>query len=112
MRSVKDSSLIPVERIEKAIYFIRGEKVILDADLAQLYGVSTARLNQQVNRNLERFPADFMFQLNAEEFKILMLQTATSKKGRGGRRKLPRLFTEHVVPLRGLSVNERRRAGY
>ena len=68
---------------------------MLDADLAHLYGVTTARLNQQVNRNPERFPADFMFQLTAKEFKGLMLQTATSKKGRGGRRKLPLVFTEH-----------------
>lgn len=68
---------------------------MLDSDLAALYGVSTARLNQQVNRNLERFPEDFMFQLTNEEFKVLMLQIATSKKGRGGRRKLLLVFTEH-----------------
>jgi len=65
---------------------------MLDSDLAALYGVSTARLNQQVNRNLERFPEDFMFKLTNEDFKGLMLQIATSKKGRGGRRKLPLVF--------------------
>ena len=92
---MKQSVLIPVERIEKAIYLIRGEKVMLDSDLAALYGVATARLNQQVNRNSERFHEDFMFQLTDEEFNSLMLQIATSKKGRGGRRKLPRVFTEH-----------------
>lgn len=61
MRPMKNSLLIPIERIERIIFLIRGEKVILDADLAELYGVTTARLNQQVNRNLERFPPDFMF---------------------------------------------------
>ena len=86
---------IPLERIEKAIFLIRGEKVMLDSNLAKLYGVSTARLNQQVNRNLDRFPDDFMFRLTADEFNSLMLQNATSKKGRGGRRKLPYVFTEH-----------------
>src|SRR5438874_1803433 len=91
---VKQSVLIPVERIEKAIYLIRGEKVMLDSDLAALYGVATARINQQVNRNIERFPEDFMFRLTNEEFKALMLQIATSKKGRGGRQKLPLVFTE------------------
>jgi ORF6N domain len=92
---MKTSNPIPIERIERAIYLVRGEKVMLDSDLAALYGVSTARLNQQVNRNLERFPEDFMFQLTNAEFKGLMLQIATSKTGRGGRRKLPLVFTEH-----------------
>jgi len=92
---MKTSSPIPIERIEGAIYLVRGEKVMLDSDLAALYGVTTARLNQQVNRNIERFPEDFMFQLTNDEFKGLMLQIATSKKGRGGRRKLPLVFAEH-----------------
>jgi len=86
---------IPLERIAKAIFQIRGEKVILDSNLATLYGVSTARLNQQVNRNIDRFPGDFMFRLTPAEFNSLILQNATSKKGRGGRRKLPYAFTEH-----------------
>jgi hypothetical protein len=64
---VKHSSLIPVERIESAIYLIRGEKVMLDRDLAKLYGVTTKRLNEQVKRNRGRFPGDFMFQLSSEE---------------------------------------------
>ena len=105
---MKRSSLIPVERIEKAISFIRGEKVILDADLANLYGVTTARLNQQVNRNLERFPADFMFRLSSKEFRALMLQNATSKKGRGGRRKLPLVFTEHGAIMAANILNSSR----
>src|SRR5258708_35289137 len=92
---MKDSSTISVERIDQAIYLIRGEKVMLDADLAHLYGVTTARLNQRVNRNPERFPADFMFQLTAKKFKGLMLQTPTSKRGRGRTRRLPLVFTGH-----------------
>jgi len=105
---MKTSNPIPIERIERAIYVIRGEKVMLDSDLAALYGVSTARLNQQVNRNLERFPEDFMFQLTNEEFKALMLQTATSKKGRGGRRKLPLVFTEHGAIMAANMLNSKR----
>ena len=105
---MKQSVLIPIEQIEKAIYLIRGEKVMLDSDLAALYGVATARLNQQVNRNIERFPEDFMFQLTNEEFKALMLQIATSKKGRGGRQKLPLVFTEHGVIMAANMLNSKR----
>jgi hypothetical protein len=64
---VKKQLLVPVERVQSRIYLLRGEKVIIDADLADLYGVSTKRLNEQVSRNLERFPEDFMFQLTVEE---------------------------------------------
>lgn len=92
--AVKDS-FIPVERIEQLIFLIRRHKVMLDADLARIYGVTTTRLNQQVRRNLDRFPEDFMFQLTQDEFKNLMLQIATSSSGYGGRRKLPYVFTEH-----------------
>ncbi len=74
---------------------IRGEKVILDSDLAELYGVETRRLNEQVCRNIDKFPEDFMFQLTEEEFTNLKSQIATSSPGWGGRRKLPLLFTEH-----------------
>lgn len=87
--------LILYKIIEKKIFMIRGQRAMLDSDLAKIYGVTTARLNQQVNRNQERFPEDFMFQLTKEEYESLMLQIATSKKGRGGRRKLPYVFTEH-----------------
>ncbi|MEK6337706.1 MAG: ORF6N domain-containing protein [Acidobacteriota bacterium] len=106
--TMKNSRVIPAERIEKAILYIRGEKVMLDSDLASLYGVTTARLNQQVTRNIERFPADFMFELSKEEFKSLMLQIATSKKGRGGRRKLPRVFTEHGAIMAANVLNSER----
>ena len=81
---------------------------MLDFDLAALYGVATARLNQQVNRNIERFPEDFMCQLTNEEFKALMLQIATSKKGRGGRRKLPLVFTEHGAIMAANVLNSKR----
>jgi hypothetical protein len=101
-------SKTPFRGVEGAILLIRGEKVILDSDLAALYGVSTARLNQQVNRNLDRFPIDFMFQLSNEEFKSLMLQNATSKKGRGGRRKLPHAFTEHGAIMAASVLNSER----
>ena len=87
-------SLIPAERIENTILLIRGHKVILDSDLAALYGVSTTRLNEQIKRNKERFPADFMFRLTPPEFKILISQFATSSSRWGGRRKLPLAFTE------------------
>jgi hypothetical protein len=86
---------IPLERIEEIILLIRGEKVILDSDLAALYGVSTSRLNEQVKRNSTRFPTDFSFRLTKGEWKSLISQFATSKLGRGGRRKLPYVFTEH-----------------
>lgn len=78
-------SIIPIERIEKRIIQIRGYKVMLDSDLAKLYGVETKALVQAVKRNIERFPEDFMFQLNKEEFEALRSQIVTSK-GRGGRR--------------------------
>jgi outer membrane protein assembly factor BamB len=91
----KTTIMVPIERIQRAIHIIRGEKVILDSDLAGLYGVTTARLNQQFNRNRNRFPEDFVFRLTRDEFSSLMLQNATSKKGRGGRRKLPYAFSEH-----------------
>ena len=81
--------------IALSIRVVRGHKVVLDADLAALYGVETRRLNEQVRRNLERFPGDFMFQLSAEEMSALMSQLATSNAGRGGRRKRPLVFTEH-----------------
>jgi hypothetical protein len=96
---MKDSSLIPVERIEKAIYFIRGEKVMLDSDLARLYGVETKAVNRAAKRNLKRFPEDFMFQLTAEESAALRYQVGTSKEGRGGRRYRPYAFTEQGVAM-------------
>lgn len=80
------ATLVPGGRIERSILLIRGHKVMLDADLAELYGVSVGRLNEAVRRNIDRFPDDFMFQLTAEEAASLRSQIAISKKGRGGRR--------------------------
>jgi ORF6N domain-containing protein len=90
--SAKSLALVPVEHITRAILVLRGHKVLLDTELAALYGVTTKRFNEQVRRNRERFPEDFMFQLTAEELTSLRSQTATSKaapQGRGGRRYLP-----------------------
>ncbi len=86
-----------IESIQRRIYLIRKQKVMLDCDLAELYGVPTGRLNEQVRRNITRFPPDFMFQLTREETERLKSQTATSKKGRGGRRYAPLVFTEQGV---------------
>jgi len=97
--------LVPVERIERSILLIRGERVILDADLAELYGVETRRLNEQVRRNIERFPQDFMFQLSSEEFSNLKSHFATSRSGWGGRRKLPFAFTEHGAIMAASVLN-------
>ena len=77
--------------IEQAIHVIRGQRVMLDSDLAKLYGVTTGRLNEQVTRNKGRFPEDFAFQLTQQEFTALISQNAISKTGRGGRRKRPRV---------------------
>jgi hypothetical protein len=91
--------LIPVEPIEHAILLIRGQKVMLDRDLAALYGVETKNLNKAVGRNLGRFPADFMFQLTPEETQDLRFQIGTSSSGYGGRRYLPYVFTEQGVAM-------------
>ncbi len=93
-----DKELVPAESIERAILMIRGQKVMLDADLARLYGVETKVLLQAVKRNMDRFPGDFMFQLSPAEFKILRSQIVTSS-GWGGRRYLPRAFTEQGVAM-------------
>ena len=83
------------EDIEGKIYTFRGKRVIIDRDLAALYGIPTFRFNEAVKRNQKRFPDDFMFQLTAQEYTVLTSQFAMSKPGRGGRRTLPYVFTEH-----------------
>ncbi|MGE3610887.1 MAG: ORF6N domain-containing protein [Bacteriovoracaceae bacterium] len=88
-----------IQKIEAMIYTIRGQKVMLDRDLAALYRVETKRLNEQVKRNIDRFPLDFMFRLTAEEFEVLKSQFATSKPGSGGKQKLPLVFTENGVAM-------------
>jgi hypothetical protein len=92
------SRLIPTEQIEQKILLIRGQKVMLDNDLAELYGVQTKALTRAVKRNLDRFPEDFMFQLTPDEVEALRRQFGTSK-GRGGRRYLPYVFTEQGVAM-------------
>jgi hypothetical protein len=88
---------IPDEVITSKIYLIRGNKVMLDANLAELYGVETKRLKEQIKRNITRFPSNYMFELNEHEYTFLRSQFATSKTGRGGTRYLPMVFTEHGV---------------
>jgi len=87
------------ESVEQMIYLIRGQKVMLDSDLANLYEVETSQLNRQVRRNLNRFPIDFMFEITLEEYQSLICQNGISKKGRGGRQKLPLVFTEPGVAM-------------
>lgn len=90
--------LVPVPAIQKRILIVRERQVMLDEDLAELYGVETRRLIEQVKRNIERFPPDFMFQLNKEEAATLRSQSATSK-GSGGRRYAPYVFTEQGIAM-------------
>jgi hypothetical protein len=99
---------VPVEIIERRIFFIRGCKVMLDADLAALYQVATKNLNKAVKRNPERFPEDFMFQLTREECAGLKFQTGTSN--RGGRRYLPYAFTEQGVAMLSSVLSSKRAA--
>jgi hypothetical protein len=99
--------LIPVEMIEKKILIIRGEKVMLDADLSELYGVETKMLVRADKRNIDRFPSDFMFQLEKEEFENLRFQFGTSSRW-GGRRYLPYAFTEQGVAMLSSVLNSKR----
>jgi hypothetical protein len=100
-------------QIENMIYVVRGQKVMLDSDLAELYEIPTSRMNEQVKRNLDRFPPDFMFQLTDEEYADLLNLIEFKHEGRGGRRKLPFVFTECGVAMlssvlsspRAISVN-------
>jgi hypothetical protein len=105
----KSSALVPLEHITQSILVLRGHKVLLDTELAALYGVSTKRFNEQVRRNRQRFPADFMFQLTAEELAALRSQIATLKGGRGQHRKyLPYAFTEHGAIMAATILNSPR----
>lgn len=106
MRKTK-AIAIPDEVVIRKIYLIRRQKVMLDIDLAELYQVEPGRLNEQVKRNLDRFPGDFMFQLTTKEWKSLRSQFAISK-GRGGRRYAPFAFTEHGVLMLSSVLNSQR----
>ena len=95
-----------IERIEARIYVIRGQKIMLDSDLADLYGVTTKRFNEQVRRNRQRFPSDFMFQITNQEDSVLRSQFATSNRpGSGGRRYRPFVFTEHGAIMAATILN-------
>lgn len=105
---MNETTFIPIERIEHAIFFIRGEKVMLDRDLASLYGVSTSVLKQAVRRNIARFPNDFMFVLSDPEFKIWRSQFVISKSDRKGLRYAPMAFTEHGILMLSTVLNSER----
>lgn len=105
----EEVSIVPIERIEQCIYQVRRHKVMLDSDLAMLYGVETKALVRAVKRNISRFPADFMFQLSKVEYEsFLRCQIGTSKDGRGGRRYLPYVFTEQGVAMLSSVLRSRR----
>ena len=108
MPKSKTAALVPTEYIAQSILVLRGHRVLLDSELAALYGVTTKRFNEQVKRNLDRFPADFMFQLSAEELTTLRSHFATSKPGRGGRRYAPYAFTEHGAIMAATILNSPR----
>lgn len=97
------NEMIIQERIAKSIYLVRGQKVMMDNELAELYGVETKRLNEQVKRNIERFPDDFMFQLSKEEWENLKSQNATASWG--GRRNPPYMFTEQGIAMLSSVLN-------
>ena len=105
---MKEQEELIHQAIENKIYIIRGQKVMLDRDLAELYGIETKVLNQAVKRNLDRFPMDFMFQLTEIEFTSLRSQIVTSKNTRGGIRYLPLVFTEHGVLMLSSVLNSQR----
>ncbi len=104
----REQQIVPLEIIERRIYFLRGRKVMLDSDLAELYQVETKVLNQAVKRNQDRFPEDFMFRLRPEEAGSLRSRIVTSKAGRGGQRYLPYVFTEQGVAMLSSVLNSKR----
>ena len=103
-----ENAIITLDQVERRIYEIRGHKVMLDSELAAMYGVATKAFNQAVKRNLERFPNDFCFQLTEGEFGSLKSQFVTSKTGRGGRRYVPYVFTEQGVAMLSSVLNSDR----
>ena len=105
IKETQETDLTLIEKIEEKIYLIRGQKVMLDSNLAEVYQVETKVLNQAVKRNLHRFPKDFMFQLTENETESLRSQIVTSNKSRGGRRYLPYAFTEHGAVMLASVLN-------
>ena len=108
MAKSKDTQVVALDRIASSIHVVRGRRVLLDFDLAALYGVETKVLLQAVRRNLERFPADFMFQLTADEWIPLRSQIVTSNGRRGGRRYIPCAVTEQGVAMLSSVLNSSR----
>lgn len=104
----RNSLSVSAASVAERILVVRGHKVMLDSDLAALYGVSTGRFNEAVRRNLSRFPPDFMFQLSRQEVAALISQFAISKPGRGGRRHAPYVFTEHGAIMAATILNTSR----
>jgi len=102
------SALVPTKRVAAKILILRNQKVILDSDLAELYGVPVKQLNQQVKRNADRFPQDFLFTLTKAEHESLRSQIVTSRVGHGGRRYLPHAFTEHGAIMAASILNSKR----
>lgn len=102
-----ETTYAAVKRIEDMIFLIRGQRVMLDSDLAKIYGVTTGQLNQAVKRNARRFQGGFAFQITRREFAALISQTVISKVGRGGRTKLPWVFTEHGALMLGNVLNSK-----
>ena len=105
---MNNRAIILSRRVESKLLLLRNQKVILDVDLAELYGVSVKRLNQQLKRNADRFPADFLFQLSRPEHANLRLHFATSSSAHGGRRYLPYAFTEHGAIMAATILNSER----
>ena len=102
-----ETTYAPIRRIEDLIFLVRGQRVMLDSDLAKIYGVTTGQLNQAVKRNARRFVDGFAFQLATQEFTALISQSVISKVGRGGRTKLPWAFTEHGALMLGNVLNSK-----
>ena len=107
MFMASEPTYAPIRRIEDLIFLVRGQRVMLDSDLAKIYGVTTGQLNQAVKRNAGRFEAGFAFQLTGQEFTALISQIVISKIGRGGRTKLPWVFTEHGALMLGNVLNSK-----
>jgi len=102
------TAIILAHKVDSKIQILRGQKVILDSDLAELYGVPVKQLNQQIKRNSDRFPADFFFRLSPTEYRSLRSQIVTSNSSRGGRRYLPNAFTEHGAIMAATVLNSKR----
>ncbi len=101
------TAIILAKRVSSKILVLRNQKVILDTDLAELYGVPVKRLNEQLKRNLQRFPPDFLFTLTRVEYQNLRSQNATSSSAHGGRRYLPHAFTEHGAIMAATVLNSK-----